>query len=59
MIAIMTKTCLQGYQQSKTKTKSPQLHFVCSMFRSDTFQKANNKGADQSVHVQTGLLLGL
>ena len=48
--------CLQGFRQSKFQTSllscSDYLeneNFTCSRCRYDTFQQANNKGADQAV----------
>ena len=48
------QACLRGFQQSETYTRllryRDQLenwNFACSKFIYDTFQKVNNKGADQ------------
>ena len=49
------KTCLRGFRWSDIQNrllsyrdKLENQNFACSKFRYDTFQKANNKGADQS-----------
>ena len=52
----MTKPVSGGVPQSQTqisllsyKDKLENWNIPCSQFRYDTFQKANNKGADQAV----------
>ena len=55
----MRKNCLRGFRQSEFQTS---LHsyrdylenwnFTCSKFTYDTFQKANNKGADQTARMR-------
>ena len=52
------KTCLQGFRQSETQTslhsyrdQLKNLNFACIKLRYDTFQKANNKGTDQSARM--------
>ena len=52
------KTCLRGFRQSEFLTSllgySEMLEngkFACSSFRYDTFQQANNKGADQTARM--------
>ena len=52
------QTRLWGFQQSKTQTsllsyrgKLEILNFICSMFRYDTFRKANIRGADQTARI--------
>ena len=53
------KTCIRGFRQSEIQTSllsyRDQLenwNFTCSKFMYDTFQKANNKGADQSAQMR-------
>ena len=53
------KTCLRGFRQSEIQTSllsyRDQLengNFACSKFRYDTFQKANNKDADQTARMR-------
>ena len=53
------KTCLRGFWQSEIQTsllsyrdKLENWIFACSKFRYHTFQKANNKGADQTAQMR-------
>ena len=53
------KTCLQGFRLSEIQASLLSYrHYVengnlaCSKLRYDTFQKANNKGADQSARMR-------
>ena len=49
------KACLQGFRQNKLQTsllsyrdKLEHCNFTCSKYTYNTFQKENNKGADQT-----------
>ena len=53
------KTCLQGFQQSETQTSLlsyrdylENWNDICGKFKNDTFQKANDKGTDQSAQMR-------
>ena len=57
------KTCLRGFRQSEIQTnlllfrdQLENCNFARSKCRYDTFQKANNKGADQTTSQQSRLL---
>ena len=53
------KTCLRGLRQSEIQTSLPSYrdalenrNFTRSKFTYETYQKANNKGADQSARMR-------
>ena len=53
------KTCLRGFRQSEFQTsllsyrdKPENYNFTCSKYTYNTFQKANNKGADQTARMR-------
>ena len=53
------KTCLRGFQQNKFQTSLlsyrdylETCNFTCSMLTYGTFQKANNKGTDQTARMR-------
>ena len=58
-LAAMRENLTSGFPTKRDSNKSPQLQrltrklkFACSKFRHDTFQKANNKGTDQSARMR-------
>ena len=61
-VTLRNKSRLQGFWRSKFQTSflkhqrykdKPEYQiFACSMFRDDSFQKPNNKGADQTAQMR-------
>ena len=56
---IIEKTCLWGFRQKEFQTSLlsyrdylENRNFACSEFRYESFQKANNKGADQAARMR-------
>ena len=59
MVARREKTCLRGFRQSEFQTsllsyrdKLENCNFTCSKYTYNTFQKANNEGADQTARMR-------